>query len=95
MILNDLQKIDFYQGLKQISLLMTSFDTDHLDLKGMDNRIQQAVGVLNLLETLNIEDQGFKKVMVNTLKSLYQRKKELLYGYDERLEPAEAIVAFG
>ncbi len=95
MLLNNLQKIDFYQGLEEISLLMTSFDTDHLDLKGVDNRIQQAVGVINLLETLDIGDQGFKKVMVNTLKSLYQRKKELLYGYDERLEPTEALVAYG
>ncbi len=95
MKLNDLQKIDFYQGLKQTSLLMTSFDTGHLDLKGVDNRIQQAVGVLNLLETLDIEEQGFKKVMVNTLKKLYQRKKELLYGYDDRLEAAEVLVAYG
>ncbi|HEO64849.1 MAG TPA: hypothetical protein ENI73_03165 [Spirochaetes bacterium] len=95
MLLNDLQKIDFYQGLKQISLLMTSYDTDQLDLKGVDNRIQQAVGVINLLETLDIGDQGFKKVMINTLKSLYQRKKELLYGFDEHLESIEALVACG
>ena len=83
MILNNIQKVDFYKGLKQVSYLMTSFDTDHLDIKGVENRIQQTLGVLNLLEKLQIEEEGFRKVMINTLKDLYRRKKELRYGYEE------------
>jgi len=84
MILNDIQKIDFYKGLKQLSYLITSFDADHLDLKGVENRIQQGIGVLNLLEKINCKEDGFRQVVVNALKTLYRRKKELRYGYIDK-----------
>lgn len=83
MILNELQKIDFYKGLKEMSYLITVFDAEHLDIKGLENRIQQAIGILNLLESLNFQEEDFRQIVIKALKTLYAKKKELQFGYDE------------
>ncbi|MDH4127598.1 MAG: hypothetical protein OEV44_02505 [Spirochaetota bacterium] len=94
MILNDYQKTDFYQGLKKISYFMTSENSEHLDSKEIENRIQQTIGVLNLLEKLNLKDNTYKKIMVNTLKTLFEQKRKLLYGYVEDNKNREVIACY-
>lgn len=86
MILNDFQKIDISKALEKFALLMTHTDYSLLDIKGIDNRIQQALGVINFLDSLDLDDDHYKKQVAKILKSLYQRKKELMYGYDESQE---------
>jgi len=94
MTFNNIQKIDFNQGLKQLAHQMTSFDINYLDLRGVENRIQQAIGILNFLDNLNVHDKNYKTIMMNTLKKLYQRKKELLYGYSEQNEHDDKLLAY-
>lgn len=93
MILNDIQRMDFYQGLKQISDLMVESPSQHLDLKGVENKIQQTIGILNLLDRLDFNDKSFRTMMIHTLKSLYQRKKELNYGYVEENKYSKELAA--
>ncbi len=93
MKLNDIQKADFFKGLEQVSEMMKPVNTEDLDLQGVENRIQQTIGILHLLENINMKEESFKKVIVMTLKSLYKRKRELLYGYKEENHFANELLA--
>jgi len=95
MKLNDIQKMDFHRGLEQLSHTLTTADIEDLDIRGVENRIQQALGVINLLETLCLRDDRFKKVIISGLKRLYQRRKELLFGYDRSRDLSESLVNCG
>ncbi|MDH5682192.1 MAG: hypothetical protein OEZ36_11430 [Spirochaetota bacterium] len=86
MKLNDIQKTDFHRGLEQLAYSLSTADLEELDIRSVENRIQQALGVINLLETLSLRDERFKKVIINGLKKLYQRRKELLFGHERARE---------
>jgi hypothetical protein len=83
MTFNDLQKNDFYKSLKKTTEL-TSNNLGYLDIKSIENRIQQTIGVLNLIEKLGINESQFKNIIIASLKLLYKRKKELQFGYIEK-----------
>ncbi len=83
MTLNDLQKNDFYKGLKKTAELISN-NIGYLDIKTVENRIQQTIGILNLIEKLNVNEKHFKKIIITSLKLLYKRKKELQFGYIEK-----------
>ncbi len=86
MTLNKLQYQDFNQSINKMAYLMTTYDINDLDLTGVENRIQQAIGVLNLINHLELEDASAKKIVLNIIQKLYNRKKELQYGYQDDLD---------
>ena len=79
------------QAMNELSFQLLSFEGLSLDRQGVENRIQQTIGVLNLLELLkqkkiprNTEKiETLKRKLTKVLKQLFSQKRELLYGYNE------------
>lgn len=80
---NNDQNINFYTAIHEVTESILRSSRENIDLKSIDNKIQQMIGILSVIDNMNLKGAARSKA-VHTLKTLVHRKKILNYGHTEK-----------